>query len=276
MINAASKADRSSRLRYPLLWSALCAGAGIGAAFAFGWEPEFWVLGFVAALALAWRWGARLAIGLAIFAAFGALQSISDARAYRSLRAVEDGGARFAEIVGDVGGEPTRAPGGGWNVPLRCEAIRYDQSQPWRAAHRSPRRVLRRFPPALGDRVRARARLAEPSPPRNPGAFDAAAMLRREGAFAALICDTFLDDDALRVLERGRAFRCGGWRRAPASGCAGRSRQVSKRARRWAAPSRRWRWASPPVRRRRSRRRSGRAGRCTSLRSAGCMSASSG
>jgi competence protein ComEC len=186
-------AARRGPLRLPKLApAALAAMAGIALA---EWIPALAPPVWCGALALAVFWfgaGSRRGVLLlAVAAAFGLAHALAPAgkRLFPLAALPADGRPAEVTAVGVVAEAPVR-DGGGVRFPLHLESIvTADGSWSLRT------RVMTRWwapvggaivPPACGDRVEIAGLMAAPAEPRNPGQFDVATWLERQGIVAEL------------------------------------------------------------------------------------------
>lgn len=159
-------------------------GIGLGERFP---QPSLW--GWIAAvlLLLVWRWAAsRWVMALVSVATFAFLHSVAEKDPLRAAMR-ERGHPLAAEAVGMVIDAPVSDPAGRfWRFPLRVETL---QQAPYPATEIYVRLTTNR-PPAYGDRVRLRGHLQAPAVARNPGEFDWAEYLHRQGYSAEFEVDS--------------------------------------------------------------------------------------
>lgn len=157
--------------RHPLLWVAAAAAAGV--VLADG-RPRAGaaLLVLILALPLLVRLR-RLAAGCLLAACVaGALHAWRLAPQRQAAAAIAAEQVRSAEVTGRVVSSP-RISGGGWTALVALESGPGGRVS-WRG---------RGMPPLQGERIRAKGDF-EPFPPmRNPGTFDLAAWLHRQGAW---------------------------------------------------------------------------------------------
>lgn len=169
---------------------ALAAGAGV----VIGeWvELPLWpFVGLVLAISLGtWWWKGTTAVMVMVVAAFAVLHSVHHwHHPARRLAAEVGAGQRPAVAAGIVVTEPEATPDRRGQPAsrflLRCETLELaDEPQPTGVE------VLVRWlgpPPAYGDRVRVAGSLANLRGARNPGEFDHAAQMQREGVYSLVI-----------------------------------------------------------------------------------------
>ncbi len=180
------------QMHEPLFLLAWAAIAGILLAdrwpIAGGWGAAL----VVAALAAGWRrgWGW---IHLAALCCFGLMHSLhlDDPLRTETERVIAPGGSLQALTAGVVTDAPAAGySGDSWQFPLRVESLEA-HGRPWSAA--GSLIYVRMYgtlsPPAYGDRVVLAGLLRRPEPMRNPGEFDFAGFLKRQGFAAEFSAD---------------------------------------------------------------------------------------
>lgn len=181
---------------------AAAAMTGVSAAeYAGAVAPWLWCAVLAAAVAWFGMSARRPALLLAVAAAFGLGHALERAgRQAFPLRSHLEAGHRVeVTVVGVVAGEVVAGPTG-VRFPLRLEEVR-TASESWLVNHR----VLVRWrgaaaAVACGDRVVVSGWLAAPDGPRNPGEFDAARWLRRQGMAGELRVERLARVDAAAAL----------------------------------------------------------------------------
>jgi competence protein ComEC len=151
--------------------------------------PWMWCAAVAAAVAWFGVVSRRPALVVAVVAAFGLVHALERAgrRGFPLGARLEAGHRVEVTVVGVVSGEVVAGPGG-LRFPLQLEEVR-TAARTWDVRHqvlarwRSP---VTAVVPACGDRVWVSGWLAAPDGPRNPGEFDAARWLRRQGMVGEL------------------------------------------------------------------------------------------
>ncbi|MBP7950012.1 MAG: ComEC/Rec2 family competence protein [Verrucomicrobiales bacterium] len=165
------------RLCQPLFLLGLAAVAGILAA-------DFWQClrtWHLAVLAIAAFWLAMrrrhfLSIGLLTVAVFAFAHRINDHSPLRKMIQSDRDQTVNAVVVGMVADEPEAEPSGAWRFPVQAERLDDHPSR-----EKIYVRIRNATVPEYGDRIRLEGALREPDRPRNPGEFDFAEYLRRQG-----------------------------------------------------------------------------------------------
>jgi len=172
--------------RLPLLGIALAAASGIAAGDWFTPDPRW--TSAIATVALALAWWRPAALLPAVAAAFAAIHvwqwQENPARLWADVAA---SGSRTAQITGILTSEPDPIEGATdrWRARMRTETWNFsgrnipqksDIIVRWRSGET----------PHYGDRWIIEGVVLRPLPPRNPGEFNAASWLGRQGIFAEL------------------------------------------------------------------------------------------
>jgi ComEC/Rec2-related protein len=216
--------DKGWLTRAPLLIPAVAAGCAV---IAVDWMSWWAWAGIVAALALGvWSDGRRgLVLALAAACVAGGLHSSRLAGMRAGDRLLGAAGATEAEVSGTVAGR-AKLFGRGWAAPVRVERLVCGG----RSVPASGRVWWSGWgdAPLPGVEISASGRLRRPAPPRNPGEFDRARWLWRQGVWAEFAPDGRHGSRGnppgwRRVVESWRS----GFRKAIVLGLAPESREAN-------------------------------------------------
>ncbi len=178
--------DFLRRLSSPLVLVCFGALLGIGLGEYFPHEvPWAWITAGV--LLAAWRLpSSRWMLLLVSVITFAFIHSVAERDPLRAAMASREH-PLAAETVGLVTDAPVSDPSGRfWRFPLQLETL---QQVPYPTTEVYVR-LTSPSPPRYGDRVALRGHLQRPQPPRNPGEFDWAEYLHRQGYSAEFMVDT--------------------------------------------------------------------------------------
>ena len=184
--------DWMRHMHEPLFGLAWAAIAGILLADhwpgAGGWSAAL----VLAGLAAGWR-RSRIWTHVAVLCCFGLMHGLNleDPLRTETERVLAPGGSLSAVVTGVVTDAPTAGySGGSWQFPLHVESL-VSPGQSWPAT--GSRLYVRMYdaltPPAYGDQVELAGLLRRPEPLRNPGEFDFAGFLKRQGFAAEFSAD---------------------------------------------------------------------------------------
>lgn len=173
------------RLSRPLVILCLGAISGILLSDHFsGISPMVWGIAAGILLLICFKvTPSRPKLFLAGLIVFGFLQSNAANDPVRTMMDARGGRPLSVHVVGLVDGEPELDPSGTtWRFPLTLESVQEQAC--------GPSQVLVRLrattAPEYGDRISLLGQLQQPGPPRNPGEFDWAYYIRRQGFAAEL------------------------------------------------------------------------------------------
>ena len=169
----------------PLFIMALAAAGGILIADSAAVPWPWWLAATILALFWLVRSHSLPALATASAVAFGFAQLATDTDPLRDRLAAETtpGGALPAEFKGLVLDAPEPDATGGWIFTLQPDSLIVTGRGPWPSTAARLYVRLRDVPqpPAYGDRIACTGLLRRPAQPRNPGEFDFASFLRRQG-----------------------------------------------------------------------------------------------